>query len=167
MNRVKLLSLNVRGLRDTCKRNRIFSYLSKFKSDIILLQESHVLETDYACWKSDWGKGEIYTNCYSSQSAGQIIMLTRNENVVSHHIIIPGRCHILEMSRGDTSLAIVNIYAPNKDLDQINFYREINQYLQNRTKTDFLILEGDFNIVQCQNKDKQFGTNVCKKLSRS
>ena len=55
MNRVNLLCINVRGLRDTCKRNRIFNYLSKFKSDIILLQEAHVLQADYARWKSDWG----------------------------------------------------------------------------------------------------------------
>ena len=55
-------------------------------------------------------------------------MLTRNENVVCHHTIIPSRCHILEINRGDTSISIVNIFAPHKDIDQINFYREINQY---------------------------------------
>ena len=128
MDKIQILSLNVRGMRDPVKRSKIFSYISKFKSDIILLQEAHVLQEDYERWTKDWGKGDIYLNCFNTQSAGQIIMLAKNENVVKHEILVEGRCHILEIKRGESSITLMNIYAPNKDTDQIIFYRKINEY---------------------------------------
>ena len=53
---IKILSLNVRGIRNQLKRTRIFNYLKKFNADVILLQETHVLETDLDLWKANWGK---------------------------------------------------------------------------------------------------------------
>ena len=58
----------MRGLRDPTKRNKIFNYLKKFKSDIIMLQETHILKDDYELWKANWGRGVIYLNCFNNVS---------------------------------------------------------------------------------------------------
>ena len=74
MDDLKILSFNVRGIRDQRKRNKIFSYLNKFRSNIILLQECHVLPEDYDLWRANWGKGDIFINPLSERSAGQMIL---------------------------------------------------------------------------------------------
>ena len=60
----------------------------------------------------------------------------------------------------------MNIYAPDKDAEQILFYRKIREYLQYRNRTDYLFVGGEFNVVQCQSKDKLFRINVQTKSSR-
>ena len=40
MENLQMVSLNIRGLQNKNKRNRIFQYLKKKKFDIILLQET-------------------------------------------------------------------------------------------------------------------------------
>ena len=99
-------------------------------------------------------------------SVGTVILLNRKENVVSHKIVSQGRCHTHEIKRGNVTVEIINIYALNKDGEQVLFYRKIQDYLQYRAKTDYLVVVGDFNVVQCQSKNKLFGINVQKKSSR-
>ena len=54
---IKILSLNVRGIRDSIKRAKIFYYPNIFNANVILLQESHVLHDDLELWRANWGKG--------------------------------------------------------------------------------------------------------------
>ena len=44
-----------------------------------------------------------------------------------HEIVVEGRCQILELHWGDTVIELVNIYAPNKDSEQIVFYRKLQR----------------------------------------
>ena len=60
MDSIKVISLNVRGLRDPTKRNKIFSYVKKFKSDIIMLQETHVFKKTTMSYGRKIGVGEIF-----------------------------------------------------------------------------------------------------------
>ena len=66
---MKIQSLNMRGGRDLWKRKSIFEYLKKQKSDFIMLQECHILDSDFNQWKNDWELGDIYCNSYTSRSA--------------------------------------------------------------------------------------------------
>ena len=54
----------------------------------------------------------------------------------------------------------------NKHAEQVLFYRKIQDYLQYRNKTAYLVVGGNFNVVQCQSKDKLFGIIAQKKSSR-
>ena len=57
----------------------------------------------------------------------------------------------LEIQRGQFS-SLINIYAPNKDTDQIIFYREVNENARRIGQRRTLFGE-DFNLVQNQAKD--------------
>ena len=78
---IKVLSLNVRGIRDPTKRAKIFHYLKRFNAYVILLQESHVLHDDLDLWKANWGRGDISINPLNEYSAGQVILLNDIENI--------------------------------------------------------------------------------------
>ena len=54
-HKLKLLSLNMRGLRNTNKRRAIFSYLKAQKAAIFCLQETYSLTEDEKVWSAEWG----------------------------------------------------------------------------------------------------------------
>ena len=47
MDKIKVPSLNVRGIRDKLKRMTVLNYIKKFKADVVLLSEAHMLDGDY------------------------------------------------------------------------------------------------------------------------
>ena len=58
-NSCKTISLNVRGIRNSIKRNSIFVYLKDQKALFYFLQETYSETGDELFWKNEWG-GEIY-----------------------------------------------------------------------------------------------------------
>ena len=70
MDKLKLLSLNVRGIKDTAKRCKLFHWLHKKQVDIILLQETHGTDSDEKQWPHEWGDKHFYMNHGTNQSAG-------------------------------------------------------------------------------------------------
>ena len=57
--KLKLLSLNVRGLRNVNKRRAIFSYLKTQKATIFCLQETYSSIEGEKVWAAEWG-GKIF-----------------------------------------------------------------------------------------------------------
>ena len=160
LNRFTLLFINL--LNNQLKRTRIFNYLKKFNADVILLQETHVLETDLYLWKAN-----IYINTLNEYWSGQMIILNNNEEGIRHDIFTKGRCQTLELVKTDTKMRIVNIYAPNRESEQLAFFKNAQEHLLNCTPVDLLIIRGDMNITIDNKLDKQNGTNNVKKASLS
>ena len=52
--KLRIESLNGRGLRDRIKRCDFFDRARMRHTDILLLQETHWIETDYTDIKEDW-----------------------------------------------------------------------------------------------------------------
>ena len=52
-SRVKILSLNFRGLRKQEKRRAIFCYLKKQKASIVCLQETFSKKEDEIFWRAE------------------------------------------------------------------------------------------------------------------
>ena len=70
MTAIKILSLNVRGLRNQVKRRALFLYLKNQKADFCCLQETFTLKEDEIPWASEWG--------------GKIIFFTRHGTFQRH-----------------------------------------------------------------------------------
>ena len=51
----KIISLNVRGIRDQTKRRSIFTYLKDQKADFYFLQETCSDANDESMWQSELG----------------------------------------------------------------------------------------------------------------
>jgi len=66
-----------------------------------------------------------------------------------------GRDIILHIVLTDTRVALVNIYAPNKVNQQVSFFKELQEQLQEFSKEN-IIIGGDFNCTLSE-KDKKGG----------
>ena len=56
---LKLLSVNVRGLRDRVKRKKIFQWC-KMSANMIFLQETFSTEDIEYSWKGDWENAQCF-----------------------------------------------------------------------------------------------------------
>ena len=72
-NSCKIISLNVRGIRNPIKRSSIFTYLKDQRAVFYFLQETYSETSDELFWKNEWG-GEIYFSHGTRHSKGVCIL---------------------------------------------------------------------------------------------
>ena len=155
---IKLISLNVRGLRDPLKRRAIFNYYRQ-RGDFLCLQETHSDENCERIWTSKWGGEALYSHG-TSNSKGVCILYKKNISYkVSNSILDKeGRYVICELKSTEdpaNRVTICNIYSPNKDCP--TFYSNM---IQKATElAPELIILGDFNFVQNVDLDRKGSRN--------
>ena len=113
-HRLKLISLNVRGLRNRNKRRAIFSYLKAQKATIFCLQETYSSPEDEKVWSAEWGGNTLFSHG-SSHSRGVCILLNPSNVTFRLQSVkqdLDGRFLIAKATMHDKSFFIVNIYAP-------------------------------------------------------
>ena len=116
-NDIDIFSASVRGLRQQFKRRDIFDYIKNLKSDIICLQETHLVQKDLTMLSKEWNLEYYIAGC-STNSRGVMVMLNNTfEYKVKQCIKDPeGRYLILELSIVNLiNVFIINLYAPNRD----------------------------------------------------
>ena len=150
---VKIISLNVNGIRNSQKRNAIFSWLNDNNADIVFLQETHCnSEQDKTQWSSEWG-GKCIWSTSSSSSCGVAILFKPKIDVIlsNSEIDIHGRYIIVDCKVDEVYSHLTNIYAPNSPTDRADFFVMLNKKLQQQkqlTGDGYIVLGGDFNCTQ-------------------
>ena len=114
LQKCSVISLNVRGLRDTIKRKIIFTYLKDQEANFYFLQETFSKVSDEAVWRNEWG-GEIYFSHGTSHSKGVCILINRavKEKVTFKSSDEDGRIVLINLTYNGLKLSFCNIYAPN------------------------------------------------------
>ena len=73
---ISLLTLNVSGLQNKRKREKLFFWLKSKKDNIIFIQETHCgSEDDKKKWSEEWGGQSYWTTC-SKDSVGVAILIS-------------------------------------------------------------------------------------------
>ena len=123
---LKLLFLNVRGLRNGNKRRAIFSYLKSQKVKILCLQENYSSPEDKKLWSAEWGASIIYSHG-TTHSKGVCILLNPSSpfNLSSIQVDPEGRFLIAKLTIEEKYFFITNIYGPNNFHDQDNFIKTV------------------------------------------
>lgn len=147
MSRLKILSLNVRGLRKPEKRRAIFCYLKKQKASVFCLQETFSKKEDESIWRAEWGSQIIFYHG-SEHSRGVCILVKLNssplETIESDE---EGRYIFAILKLTTEELSIVNIYAPTDYRIQIPFLQKLTRLLVTKTCTSKVIMGGDWNTT--------------------
>ena len=96
--KLRIESLNVRGLRDRTKRCDIFDRAKARHTDILFLQETHWTEADYTHLKDDWNI-ELIISGTSTAAKGTAILLNKTFEYKLHDTItdINGRYTIIDI----------------------------------------------------------------------
>ena len=146
MDKLKLLSLNVRGIKDTAKRHKLFHWLHKKQVDIIVLQETHSTDSDEKQWPHEWGDKHFYMNHGTNQSAGVSILFWQN-HAFAPRILYPDNCGktlIVVITYQDKEYVIVNIYGPNEE--EPVFFADLYRQLFEMDQSN-VIIGGDLNMT--------------------
>lgn len=74
---LKLITWNVQGMRTLHKRSKILRHLGKHKADIALLQETHLLKSDFEYLKM-WWVGRVEFSSAVGRKAGVVTLIRKN-----------------------------------------------------------------------------------------
>ena len=162
MSSLKLLSLNVKGLRDDQKRSTLFHWFKQKNVDLILLQETHCENSsDKYIWGHEW-EGDTFWSYGTKLSRGVAILVKPNLDIKVSELERDkqGRCVSINIEIDDILAKIVNVYAPNIPSERIEFFNKLKGKLQswaqdknNRFKE--IILGGDFNCTMMPKLDRR------------
>ena len=147
------LSLNVRGIGNIEKRQKVFHWLKSQSCGFCFLQETHVNTKIKSKWENEWGHRSYFSG-NSSNSEGIGILINKNiskESIINHHEIIPGRLQALEIKIESNSIILLNIYGPNDDNAYV--FVKLKQFLEDNSDKYFIIA-GDFNTILDIHLDK-------------
>ena len=142
---LKFLSANCQGLRDRTKRLDVLNYFFQLNPNIICLQDTHLTPDD-----ENQLKVASNCNCLISgarTNARGVAILLKNNFAYKMINFVPdkdGNYIYVDIELANTTLRIVNIYAPNSD--NPCFFQTINNIISENT-SDHLVLCGDFNLV--------------------
>ena len=142
--------MNVRGLRDTKKRQSLVYWLKKARIDIAFLQETYL--NDKFCRKLDreWGNNTFHNLSDSRHSRGVSIVISKNIKVdeISCKRCKFGGKMLLNLKLNDVLYTLVNMYVPNNIDDRVQFLNSSCKWIkENADSEDRLIVSGDMNCA--------------------
>ena len=145
-NRVKIISLNVRGLWNQVKRRSLFSYVKNQKSNFVLSSGNFSREDDEKIRSAKWG-GQIIFPYGSEHSRGVCMLLSINSgfSLGTMHTDRNRRYIIAKGNIGDKQLFVTIIYSPNKGTEQELFIRSLGANLILKTDIMKIIITGNWN----------------------
>ena len=145
MDKITIMSLNVRGLGNKTKRGEIFYQLRQSCAKIICLQETHSTDKTSKMWAAEWG-GEAIFSHGTSNARGVAILVKRNSNVKIKNVIKDkvGRLLVVDLCIMEETVRLINIYAPN--VDDPEYFVEVFKYASN-DEIMYCMVNGDFNVV--------------------
>ncbi len=79
--KLKIISLNVRGLIGNNKRWKVFLWLKQQKVDITLIQETHCTVAKLSCFKLGWEVDSYYSTTSSAHSRGVGVLFNPKLNL--------------------------------------------------------------------------------------
>lgn len=164
-NTLKIISLNVRGIGNFRKRRSVFNWCRKSRADLILLQETHSTNTSEIQWQHEWG-GKILFSHGTNNSKGVAIIFRNGNNVDVSDIYHDneGRILCINFVKDELNFTLVNIYAPNIENLQNQFYDNLKDVFSQRKfeDSDRIIIGGDFNCILNAKLDKSGGIEKVK-----
>ena len=160
---MRLVTINVQGLRSTDARLVFFSWLVCFCPDIVCVQESHATSTiEMYDWVEEHNacvQPRFRYKCVSSpgsaRSAGVAILFKPKFEVISSKRDDVGRLVVAEFSSNNLIFQVMCLYAPNSKDEG----KQLFESLYSAIDPDIpLLMCGDFNAVVDPYVDR-FGCN--------
>lgn len=146
MDRLKIISLNVRGLRSSGKSTKIIQELDHLNCDVTLLQETHVsCKKEAQAFQKLW-KGKGFWSFGTGKSAGVAVLFSLGFSGKIIRFLTDSDRRILSLVIDFHNLKfnVVNIYSPNTASDCKLFFSDLHNYVISQ---GLLLMGGEFNCI--------------------
>ena len=161
LSNLTIISSNVNGINNPIKRKKILEYFKRQQCDILLLQETHLTDTEHEKLKRDW-VGTVLYNSYNSKSRGVAVLFHKKIGIkiLKTNKDQEGRMLIVKFDFKGMQTTVINIYAPNGDDSQ--FYKTV--LLESTQSYGQCIIGGDFNLIlnPCMDKSSKGPASLSK-----
>jgi len=149
---VKIITLNVNGLRLPNKRLSFLQWLSNLSAGIVCLQEVHASTVSEAqSWFSSYGFQVAYSPG-TALSCGSVILFRSIFHLCNVWNDSEGRFVLCEFSFRDCTFRVCSAYAPNRNPDRDEFFDFVVDSVDPSVPT---IMCGDFNAVFDRSVDRR------------
>ena len=159
--KLKIVSLNVRGLSAVAKRRKINMWFKKQGADIIFIQETHCTTSKLQSFQNSWCGESYYSITPSAYSKGVAILFkpNLNLNVIDSISTEDGRQLLLNVYINGKCITLVNVYGPNDTKDRIEFFKDLEPWVMKYShNVNSMIVAGDLNCCLCD-EDRSTGTH--------
>ena len=149
---IRFISWNIKGIHHPIKRTRVFTHLKSLGAEIMFLQETHLRTSDNSKLEKGW-IGQMFCSKFDDRSRGTAILIKKGVPFVPTSVLADnnGRYVIVSGNLFGSKVVLANIYGPNWDNPQ--FFSRFIAKLPD-LHTHYLILAGDWNLVQHPNLDR-------------
>lgn len=161
--RIKISSWNCGVLQKLKKVKQVMTRVKSIHSDIMLLQETHLLSSQEAKIRRRW-QGNIYSAPFTSQARGVMILIDKSIPFHVTRVIKDktGRYIILQGTLITEKINLINIYAPN--IDDPKFFH--NLFLTISSLAGSCVIAGNFNCTLNPELDRSSGIDNSHNKSR-
>lgn len=115
-----ICSINVNGIAEHAKRQKVFLALCNSPFDIYLIQETHLPDLNQGViWEQQWGGRALWspgTNC--SAGVGILFHPRCTVEITDSKLDSEGRVLAVKLKSATSTFQVVNIYAPNKQAER-------------------------------------------------
>ena len=135
MEKLEIISVNVRGLNCVEKRTQLYDWLTDTKVDIIFLQETHYIEKNELRYNSRWFGKSIHNFSDLVYSRGVSILFRKDLNIeiINVHKSVDARKLLVNVRYDENVFTFVNVYAPNNDNDRVIFFKKLKTFISRNT----------------------------------
>uniref|UniRef100_A0A3Q0QX31 exodeoxyribonuclease III n=1 Tax=Amphilophus citrinellus TaxID=61819 RepID=A0A3Q0QX31_AMPCI len=142
---LKIVSLNVKGINNAIKRQKILTFLKKENTKIALLSETHLTDSEHLKLRRTW-VGQEFHSSYNSKSRGVAILIHRSlpftlEKTMSDK---DGRYVLISGYLYGEHILIGCIYGPN--IYEATFLPKLLSDVAS-VHTPYIMLGGHFNCI--------------------
>lgn len=151
-NTIKVMSLNVNGLNNPIKRQKVMTKLKKEGAQIIFLQETHLSQLEHDKLRR-YGYRNLYHSSFRGGSRRGVVTLISNptqfdlekefKDKEGRYIVVKGRIE-------NEPVTLINIYAPPES--DKHFFKCLFDMIATETK-GILICGGDLNVIRNHKMD--------------
>ena len=145
MDKISIVSLNVRGLGDSSKRRDVFNYLQNKNYSIVCLQDTHFSKNLENIVMAEWGYKVWFSN-FRTNSRGVAILFKNNFEfkVYNQYTDTNGNVLLLDIEISNARMTLVSIYGPNDDSPL--FYDRLKNSIV-KYGNENIIITGDWNLL--------------------
>ncbi|KAI8478584.1 hypothetical protein Bbelb_436820 [Branchiostoma belcheri] len=148
---IRILTLNVNGMKDSVKRSQVFAFCRARKVGVACLQECHVSNlADKKFWTKQWGGVGVWS-LGTNSAKGVGTLLSPRWSLRGSKVDTEGRVVSVLISDGESTYNVVNVYAPGTSGERKTFFASLHRYMFPNAE---LVVVGDFNCVLDPGKDR-------------